>query len=361
MPERTAPTRGPADPVKVLLHRHRDLCERAVDPLEIAAGLEARGLTDRTAARFRHRDVFSLAEELYARVPRGDDRPRPVRARERDTAPPPARWFPATLLPGAAACLTTAAQTYTTGPVRPAVTAAGLLALAVAVGASLRHGPLRAPGRTPFALTAWTVLLLAYAAYGDGLLDQLVRGGLHAPWPPATGPLLGLALAVPAAAACTRLFAVRAGQRLAASRGLDDFAARARPLLLAVVALQLAAVTGLALLAGLVPGTVPGALAPTVALGVLLFTARLLAVHGYGGAAAAGLGAACAAEALACASLLVARLPLPGFDVLDRPVRMAVATWGTGTVPAAACGVAALALLAHATAVLARASAHARP
>ncbi|NEC47433.1 hypothetical protein G3I18_02360, partial [Actinospica acidiphila] len=64
---------GAADPVKVLLHRHRELCERAVDPLEIAAGLEAHGITDRTAARFRHRDVFSLAEELYARVPRDAD------------------------------------------------------------------------------------------------------------------------------------------------------------------------------------------------------------------------------------------------------------------------------------------------
>ncbi|NEC23951.1 hypothetical protein G3I50_37750, partial [Streptomyces parvus] len=61
--------RGPADPVKTLLHDHRDLCERAVDPLEIAAGLEAHGLTDRTAARYRHRDVFALAEELYARMP----------------------------------------------------------------------------------------------------------------------------------------------------------------------------------------------------------------------------------------------------------------------------------------------------
>ncbi|MEU6060016.1 hypothetical protein [Streptomyces sp. NPDC047097] len=61
------------DPVKALLHRHRALCERAVDPLEIAAALEAHGVTDRTAASFRHRDVFSLAEELYARTPRSDD------------------------------------------------------------------------------------------------------------------------------------------------------------------------------------------------------------------------------------------------------------------------------------------------
>ncbi|NEB65660.1 hypothetical protein G3I39_01030, partial [Streptomyces fulvissimus] len=51
------------------MHHHRDLCERAVSPLEIAAGLEAHGLTDRTAARYRHRHVFALAEELYARTP----------------------------------------------------------------------------------------------------------------------------------------------------------------------------------------------------------------------------------------------------------------------------------------------------
>lgn len=63
-PGTTRPARrggGPADPVKTLMHSHRELCERAVDPLEIAAGLEAHGVTDRAAARFRHRDVFSLA------------------------------------------------------------------------------------------------------------------------------------------------------------------------------------------------------------------------------------------------------------------------------------------------------------
>ncbi|KUJ64306.1 hypothetical protein ACZ90_57000 [Streptomyces albus subsp. albus] len=64
------------DPVVALLHRHRTLCEQAVDPLEIAAGLEAHGVSDRAAAHFRHRDVFSLAEELYARVPHADGRDR---------------------------------------------------------------------------------------------------------------------------------------------------------------------------------------------------------------------------------------------------------------------------------------------
>ncbi|MEU0970671.1 hypothetical protein ABZ357_36620, partial [Streptomyces sp. NPDC005917] len=96
---RSSPRRGAADPVKALMHRHRTLCERAVDPLEIAAGLEAHGVTDRTAARFRHRDVFSLAEELYARVPRdGDRRPRPEPAPATRVR---ADWALLTLLPGA--------------------------------------------------------------------------------------------------------------------------------------------------------------------------------------------------------------------------------------------------------------------
>ncbi|MGW4898233.1 hypothetical protein ACWEQL_39230, partial [Kitasatospora sp. NPDC004240] len=58
------------DPVRELMAEHRELCERAVDPLEIAAGLEEAGHGAATAARCRHTDLFALAEELYARVPR---------------------------------------------------------------------------------------------------------------------------------------------------------------------------------------------------------------------------------------------------------------------------------------------------
>ncbi|WP_309235733.1 hypothetical protein [Streptomyces sp. TRM64462] len=360
------------DPVKVLLHRHRELCERAVDPLEIAAGLEAHGVTDRTAARFRHRDVFSLAEELYARVPRGGDddgtaspadaplgqgqgrghaEAGPVRERRERY------WVLSALLPGAVCGLAVAGHALTSGPLRLAVTVAGAAAVAAALVHCLRHGPLRAPGRALHGARAWTVLLLAYAAYGDGLLAELISGGPERPWPPVTAPLVGLALAVLPAAACARLFAVRARHRLAGSRGLTDFTARARPLLLAVVALHLAALTGLLALVRLVPGTVPGALAPAAALGTLLFLARLLTVHGYAESASAGLAAACAAEAVACASLLAGRLP--GCDALSAPVRAAVETWGAASVPTLACGAAALALLAHATRALARASAHA--
>ncbi|MEU3573712.1 hypothetical protein AB0E96_35625, partial [Kitasatospora sp. NPDC036755] len=59
-----------ADPVREVMAEHRELCERAVDPLEIAAGLEEAGLGPDAAARCRHADLFALAEELYARVPR---------------------------------------------------------------------------------------------------------------------------------------------------------------------------------------------------------------------------------------------------------------------------------------------------
>ncbi|MGA4800591.1 hypothetical protein [Streptomyces lavendulocolor] len=345
---RAAVTRhGSADPVKALLHRHRELCERAVDPLEIAAGLEAHGVTDRTAARFRHRDVFSLAEELYARVPRGDG------TRHGSAAPasgPATPWSAGALLlallPGTLGLLTVAGLTATDGPLRAAVGVAGALGLAVALA-----GPAPAPGTR-----AWTGFLLIYALVGDGLLAELLAGGPDGPWPLDAPPLLGLALAAAPAVWCARLFATRARRRLAGSRGLADFAAGTRPLLLGVVALYTAALTGLLALVGTVLGAGPPG-GGAVALGVLLFLARLLTAHGYRGAAASGLAAACAVHGLALASVLAARLP--GCDLLARPVEAAFSAGGPAAVPALACGGAALALLGHATAVLGRASAHA--
>ncbi|MER7945826.1 hypothetical protein ABTY59_00375 [Streptomyces sp. NPDC096079] len=340
--------RGNADPVKVLMHRHRELCERAVDPLEIAAGLEAQGFTDRTAARFRHRDVFSLAEELYARVPRGQERPAPAGAPEPARAP----WALAALAPGGAAALTGLGLAFAHGPVRIAVGAAGALALGGALLLAVRRGPLRAPdGGTVPAARLWTLWLLAYAVGGDGLLDQVVSGGPDGPWDLTPAPLLGLALAVAPAAWCTHLFTSRARRRIADSRGLADFAAVTRPLLLGTVTLQLLALTALLALTGFSPGA--------LALGALLLLARLLTVHGFPETAAAALAAASAAEALALASVLAARVPLPGFDALAVPVRALVEAGGPGAVPTLVCGAAALGLLAHATGTLTRASAHA--
>ncbi|WP_037896894.1 hypothetical protein [Streptomyces sp. NRRL S-920] len=355
------------------MHRHRDLCARAVDPLEIAAGLEAHGVTDRSAARYRHRDVFALAEEMYARVPRDDDsgRARPGAGAGTDVRHAPQvrpGWALFALLPGAACAAAVAGAELTAGAARAAVTVGGTLAVALALRVALRNGPLRAATPLTPATRAWVCWLIVYALLGDGLLMSAVAGGPDGPgdlWAPATATALGLTLAVAPAIWCARLFAARAGGRLAASRGLNEFAASVRPLLLGVVVLFLAAL-GVSLVAADVaadavlgtPGS-PSALAGAGALGALLLLARLLAAHGFVRAPALLLGAAGACEAAAPALVFAGRLP--GCDALAAPVTAAVADWGPGAVPAAACGAAALALLIHATRTLTLASAHAGP
>ncbi|MFF1453120.1 hypothetical protein ACFVYF_34060 [Streptomyces sp. NPDC058274] len=346
--------RGAADPVKALMHRHRELCQRAVDPLEIAAGLEAHGVTDRTAARFRHRDVFSLAEEMYARVARdGEPTPPPAEA-----GPPgrSARWAVLALLPGALCAAAVSGLRLTDGQPRLAVAAAGALAVALGLRAALRHGPLSAPNRTTTSIRTSTCWLLAYALLGDGLLSAGLDGGPDGFWPPATASVLALALACAPAAWCARLFAVRARRRLTASRGLEEFAASVQPLVFGVFGLFLCAMAALLALCGAALGE-PAAYAGAGSLGALLLLARLLTVHGFGHAPAVVLGAAGVAEGAALATVFAGRLP--GCSFLATPVETLVAAWGPGAVPAVVCGTAALVLLIHATRTLTRASAHA--
>ncbi len=359
----SAARRGPIDPVKTLMHRHRELCERAVDPLEIAAGLEAHGVTDRTAARYRHRDVFSLAEELYARVPAVAGEP------GRATAPAPMRdietraaWTLRALLPGAACTATAVVLKLTDGVLggggRLTVALVGALVALLGLGLCLRSGPLHAAeGRSSAAAAVYGYWLLGYVLYGDALLDQVLSGGPEGPWAITPAPLLGLALAVAPAAWCAHLFSVHAQRKLAGSRALEEFAAGVRPLLFGAVALFLCVLTGLLHLAALGYG---GGGAPVAAavLGVLLLLARLLTVHGFPEAATTGLAAACAVEAVAPALVLAGRLP--GLHFVAQPVYTVVAEAGTGAVPAIACGAAALGLLIHATVALSRASAHTR-
>ncbi|MEU0060703.1 hypothetical protein [Streptomyces sp. NPDC006334] len=361
-----APRRGAGDPVKALMHRHRDLCERAVDPLEIAAGLEAHGMTDRTAARFRHRDVFSLAEEMYARVPRDGDRPaRPVPA-----AAPRARsdWALLTLLPGALCAATVTGLRLTDGQTRLCLATAGLLAVLLALCAALRRGPLSPHGHAhPGSLGAagWTCALLAYAALGDGLLRAAVNGGpdglpngaTDGPWPLTLVPPLTLVVACAPAAWSAHLLAVGARRRLEASRGLEEFTASVRPLVFGVFALFLCALTALTGLCAKALGETADH-PRTLTLGMLLFLARLLVVHGSPRLPVLLLGAASAAETIAVATVFMGRLPGCGF--LAVPVETLVAAWGPAGVPTLACGAAALALLVHASRTLPRASAHAR-
>ncbi|MFH8895513.1 hypothetical protein ACH4HG_03775 [Streptomyces coeruleorubidus] len=360
----SAPRRGAADPVKALVHRHRELCERAVDPLEIAAGLEAHGITDRTAARFRHRDVFSLAEEMYARVSRDGDAP-PSSA----PAAPRARadWALLTLLPGTLCAAAVAAVHLTHGRSRLFAAAAGTLAVALALRAALRRGPLSRPDRpAPGRATTWTAWLLAYAVLGNGLLDSAVAGGpdglptatADGPWPLTAVPVLALTLACAPAAWTAHLFTARARRKLAASRGLEDFAAAVRPLLVGAFALFLGALAALLALCAAVLDE-PAAYAEALTLGALLFLARLLTTHGFAYAPAVVLTATATIQAAALAAVFASRLPGCGF--LATPVETLVTTWGAGSVPTLACGAAALALLVHAARKLTRASAHAPP
>ena len=361
--DRQSPTRARrsnADPVKALMHHHRDLCERAVDPLEIAAGLEAHGVTDRTAARFRHRDVFSLAEEMYARVPRDDD-PAP-----RPTEPPVPRgraaWLVLALLPGVLCAVAVAGLRLTDGRPRLIAAAVGALAVTLALRAALRRGPLSADTRTT---GTWTCWLVGYALLGDGLLRSALAGGPDAlpdgsadgAWPVTVAPVAALALSCAPAAVSAHLFAARARRKLTSSRGLADFSASVRPLLLGTIALYMGVLTALITLTGAILDE-PSAHPQALALGALLLLARLLTVHGHAHSATLVLTATAAAEGAALATLFAGRLP--GCDFLAVPVEAVVAVCGPAGVPTAACGIGALTLLVHASRRLTRASAHAQ-
>jgi hypothetical protein len=57
--------------VAALCEQFAEVCESAVDPLEIASALELEGLGDQAAkVRYGYRDVFALAQDMYFRVPR---------------------------------------------------------------------------------------------------------------------------------------------------------------------------------------------------------------------------------------------------------------------------------------------------
>lgn len=170
--------------------------------------------------------------------------------------------------------------------------------------------------------------------------------------------MLALTAACAPAAWCAHLFARGARRKLAASRGLADFTAAVKPLLLGTFALFLGMLAALVAVSGTVLHA-PAAYTTTVTLGALLLLARLLTAHGFTHAPAVLLGAAAATEAAALATAFASHLP--GCAFLAVPLDVVVAAWGAAGIPAAACGGAALVLLLHATRTLTRASAHAMP
>ena len=68
---------GFGDPLDALVDRVRPVAARSVDGLQVAAALEASGVTDRVArVEFGFDDVFDLASEIHRRVIPADDPPR---------------------------------------------------------------------------------------------------------------------------------------------------------------------------------------------------------------------------------------------------------------------------------------------
>ncbi|KAK1181939.1 hypothetical protein B7755_029645 [Streptomyces sp. NBS 14/10] len=340
-------------------------------------------MTDRTAARFRHRDVFSLAEELYARVPRDDEGPgAPAAVPSRGRIGGRLAVGALHLVPGALGVATVVGLARARGGAVGERVAAGVGGGALVMAAlwlCLARGPLKVRGGGLAGRLAGVLRvgwLIAYALCGDWLhwLLEGARTGAWRPYgvAPAGRPVaeaaVVLALAVAPAAWCAHWFARRARRRLVGSRGLAEFAAGVRPLLAGTVALFLCSLPPLVLavqlavrfalpLPGRPPGAVPTAVASdVVAVCVLLFVARLLAVHGFRRAAATGTAMACAAEAAVLGGAAAGRLP--GGGAFAEAVARASAVCGPAGLPAAVCGVTALALLAYAFAALSRASAH---
>ncbi|MFC4032567.1 hypothetical protein ACFO3J_13875 [Streptomyces polygonati] len=304
------------------MRRHRDLVGGAVDVWEVAAGLEARGVTDGDARRLGARDVFGLAQEVCRRVP-------PVVrvgagggvGGVRERAWLGARAGAPLLLPGVVCAVAAAVHLAVPGAL-----------LAIAAGwAVLRPG---AP---------WAGVLLGFALYGPQAVSALAGRSPFDPFDPGHGAaaFTALALSLAPAAASAHWFAVRARAQLAPSHGLAEFADAVRPRLAAALAAYGLALFVLLVTAGAIAGPTP--VAGPAALGLLLFTARLLAVHGRPRTAVAGLAAACAGEALVLGAA---------------PLHLGL---GGATAEALVCGVAALALTVAAFRLLPRASAHRRP
>ncbi|WNI17879.1 hypothetical protein [Actinacidiphila sp. ITFR-21] len=289
-----------------MMHGHRDVLGGAVDAWEIAAGLEARGFTDTDARRLRHRDVFGLAEEIHARLPRA------ARVTDRSAGTLERPW--------------------------PAAGTGGLYLLPGVLCASAAAAHLALPGAVLAVATAWAIL--RHTARGPGALGAggLLAFALYAPAEGATTAFAALLLSLAPAAYSTHWFAVRARAQLAPSHGLADFADAVRPRLAAALAGYGLALFLLLTAAAAVAGPAP--VAGPLALGLLLFTARLLALHGCARGAAAGLARTCAAEVLTLGAA---------------PLHLHLAG---ATAEALICCPAALALAVQAFRTLPRASAH---
>ncbi|MEV4556118.1 hypothetical protein AB0K51_03855 [Kitasatospora sp. NPDC049285] len=268
----------PADPVRELLDANREVCEQATDPLEIAAALEDSGLPTAGTGRYRHADIFGLAEELYARVPRRppvEESPPPVRER---ALAPAALGLAAHLLPLAPVALLGAGA------------AGGALAVLCGAlgGAAAEHWSPRAAGAEPAGRPGRAWAALGHGA-GTGLLLALLAGS-------APGAALAVALGGGTAGWCAARLR-RVGRRQLTAATLGEFRSRLRPALPLAVLAQLTATAALAVLTARGAGATGWA--ALLVLGTLLLLAAVVRGGGrQGTAATAVLTAAAGAAAL---------------------------------------------------------------
>ncbi|MFG2817886.1 hypothetical protein ACGFX4_00535 [Kitasatospora sp. NPDC048365] len=296
-----------ADPVRELLHAHRELCEQAVDVLDIAAGLEDAGIGPESAARYRHADVFGLAEELHARVPHRPGAPGgpPPAVRRRTRAADATRSALLHLVPVAVLALAAG------HPAAPALaTAAGTAALTTLDHprrrpnpAGARHGGARPQGSSPagrerppagrvvrpsgaWAGAGWSRL---WAAVGVSVVLVVVARG-------SVG--FGVAAAVGAGAARWWVGWARGVGRVQVGSAVTiaEFGARMRPVLPVAVLAQV--VLAAVLVAAPRGGADAAVWAGQGALAVLLLLAGVVRVCGRPAVAAVGVLVAAAGVVL---------------------------------------------------------------
>lgn len=172
--------RRSADPIAVLAREHDLLCREAVDAAEIAAGLEAAGLSDRTVReRYGLGSVFDLGDALFDLVPRRLEAP-----------PRPANpWrYPVSrhLVRGLLYALPTlpymTALQLVSGSPRDVLTlaAGGMLAMAVTQGLAYAGYLLAGRGRLRAAArTLWRAVVVAAVAGGALALAGVATGLLN--------------------------------------------------------------------------------------------------------------------------------------------------------------------------------------
>ncbi|MEU9129032.1 hypothetical protein AB0D08_13155, partial [Kitasatospora sp. NPDC048540] len=333
----------PADPVRELIVRHRAVCEQAVDALEIAAALEDAGIGAGTVGRYRHADVFALAEELYARVPRRLPEPEPP------GRPEPWARSGRPAVRGALGHGLPAVLLFGVGLALPGLTGPAVLALLLPAAAVLA---LAAPaGSRP-----------VRGGYGLGLALLLAPAAGQVLGPASGGPdgpdalLAAVAVlgAAPAAWAAGWLRRTGLGH-LGAAPTMAEFRARMLPVLPVAVLAQLAVLGVLTFAALAAAGPSPG---PASGDGLLHGAAHRAGQGQWAAQAAVGLLLVLVAALLRCGRPVLAATALPVAALAALVLPAVLPGVGAAGARLLACGGAAVVLLPYAWSVFGRPGAY---